>query len=124
GKAEAGLAHGRAGVGFALARWAEATGANRYRAATAKLMRFDLETKEVRAQSSLQRTSPVEIGSSLGWCCGWVGVGLAALRSAPNSIKIGTKDKARFRHIADEIIDFGVEGPLCLCHGALGRMEY
>ena len=26
--------------------------------------------------------------------------------------------------IADEIVRFGVEGPICLCHGALGQMEF
>jgi len=28
------------------------------------------------------------------------------------------------QRVADEIITFGIEGPLCLCHGALGHMDF
>src|SRR5665213_1319764 len=42
-KGDAGLAHGRAGIGFALSRWAEATGDNGFRATASELIRFDLE---------------------------------------------------------------------------------
>jgi lantibiotic modifying enzyme len=30
----------------------------------------------------------------------------------------------RFRRIANDIISAGTDGPLCLCHGALGYMDF
>jgi type 2 lantibiotic biosynthesis protein LanM len=124
-KADAGFAHGRAGIGFALSRWAEATGENGFGATVTALIRFDLEAIDA------MRLEPTELKqiserdpSHLGWCRGWLGAALASLQAKPTPESIKPNHNTRYQCIADEIIDFGVEGPLCLCHGALGHMEF
>jgi type 2 lantibiotic biosynthesis protein LanM len=124
-KADAGLAHGRAGIGFALSRWAEATGEDGFHATATELISFDLEAIDA------MRSEPPELKQThgrnaphLGWCRGWLGVALSALQAKLTPIMIKANDDAWFQRIADEIIGFGVEGPLCLCHGALGHMEF
>lgn len=123
--ADAGVAHGRSGIGFALARWAEATGADDFRASAAELIRFDLETIDaMRARSLPHEASPRRNASAIGWCRGWLGAALVALRAAPHAMAIGPDWPAWFQRIADEIVHSGVEGPLCLCHGAVGQMDF
>jgi type 2 lantibiotic biosynthesis protein LanM len=124
-KADAGLAHGRAGIGFALSRWAEATGENGVRATAAELIRFDLEAIDaLRSEPSELKHIRERNVPHLGWCRGSLGVALIALQAKPPLESIEPNHDAWFQLIADEIIGFGVEGPLCLCHGALGRMEF
>jgi type 2 lantibiotic biosynthesis protein LanM len=124
-KADAGLAHGRAGIGFALSRWAEATGDEGFHAPATDLIRFDLEAIDAMRPkpSGLNQLRERKV-PHLGWCRGSLGVALSVLQAKPVSDSIKPSQGAWFQRIADEIIDRGVEGPLCLCHGALARMEF
>ena len=121
---DAGIAHGRAGIGFALLRWAEATGEEGFRAAAVELIHLDLKAIDAGCSESpeLKHTGG-GYARHLGWCRGWTGAALAALQAKPTTTMMSETDHW-FRHIADEIIGFGIDGPLCLCHGALGHMEF
>jgi type 2 lantibiotic biosynthesis protein LanM len=124
-KADAGVAHGRAGIAFALSRWAEATGDEGFHAPATELIKFDLEaidamrSKPSEPSQLRERTMP-----HLSWCRGWLGAALIALETESTVESIKRSQGALFQRIADEILGFGVEGPLCLCHGALGHMEF
>jgi type 2 lantibiotic biosynthesis protein LanM len=122
--ADAGVAHGRAGIGFALSRWADSTGDEAFRAAAAELIRFDLEAIDARQSASTAFTQiPGWKDSHLGWCRGWLGAALMALQEPACGI-FGSGLDFRFRRIANDIISAGTDGPLCLCHGALGYMDF
>jgi type 2 lantibiotic biosynthesis protein LanM len=124
-KADAGVAYGRAGIGFALSRWAEVTGDDSFRADATELIRFDLEAIDTRRSESPELTATSGRNAShLGWCRGWLGAALVALQAKPPAMMIEPDQYFWFRRIADEIIGFGIDGPLCLCHGALGHMEF
>jgi type 2 lantibiotic biosynthesis protein LanM len=125
-KADAGLAHGRAGIGFALSCWADATGEDGFRATASELFRFDLEAIDTMLSESLEKKKQAheQNGSHLGWCRGWIGIALSTLQTKDVHMSMRENNAAWFRRIADEIISFGVEGPICLCHGALGQMEF
>jgi type 2 lantibiotic biosynthesis protein LanM len=122
---DAGVAHGRAGIGFALSRWAEATGDGGLGAIAAELIRFDLDAIDAMCSESFGLKAPRgRTAPQLSWCRGWLGAALVALQATPTAMMIEPDQDFRFRHIADEIIGFGIDGPSCLCHGALGHMEF
>jgi type 2 lantibiotic biosynthesis protein LanM len=123
-KADAGLAHGRAGIGFALWRWAEATGEDGFRETATELIRFDFEAIDAMRSEPSELQTRERTVPHLGWCRGWLGAALSVLQAKPAPESIKPNHGAWVQRIADEIIGFGVEGPLCLCHGALGRMEF
>jgi type 2 lantibiotic biosynthesis protein LanM len=117
---DAGLAHGRAGIGFALMRWATVTGDDAFRTAATRLCDFDTKTfEEVSPTAADPHRAP-----HLGWCRGWLGPALASLRNLKPGQPIAAEDASWFRLISEEIVTFGVDGPLCLCHGALGHLEF
>ena len=123
GTADAGIAHGRAGVALALLRWAEATGDAGYREAAARMIRLDWEAVDVRrTESSELAARRGRYGSDLGWCRGWLGTALVALQAGPG-FHVAPDQDQRIRRLGDDIVRFGVDGPLCLCHGALGHLE-
>jgi type 2 lantibiotic biosynthesis protein LanM len=117
-KADMGLAHGRAGIGFALARWAQTTGESDLAATAAQLFAFDQDA----AGEASDAGKPHDM-SRLGWCRGSLGIALGALQAEHMSGPGTPRDDGWVQRLADEIIGAGVEGPLCLCHGALGRWE-
>jgi lantibiotic modifying enzyme len=113
------VAHGRAGVAIALSRWAAAAREPTGCEIAAELIRFDVDAIDTRTDG--RAPSRGNNATHLGWCRGSLGVALAALQSEPG--RFGLR-KAWFRRIADDIIAGGVEGPLCLCHGVLGQLEF
>jgi lantibiotic modifying enzyme len=124
-KADAGLAHGRAGIGFALSRWGEATGENGFHATAIELIRFDLEAIDaLHAEPSELRAAREQNASHLGWCRGWLGAALVALQAKSSAMMMDLDQHTRFQRIANEIIGAGIDGPLCPCHGALGHLEF
>ena len=124
-KADAGLAHGRAGIGFALLRWAAASGEDGLRATAAELIRFDLEAIDAMLLEPPElKQEDKRKASHLGWCRGWLGAALGLLQADPKAILVKENNVAWFQRVADEIINSDVEGPICLCHGALGHMEF
>jgi type 2 lantibiotic biosynthesis protein LanM len=123
--ADAGLAHGRAGIGFALSRWADLTGDEESRAIAAELIGFDLDAIDTR-QSASNASTQISgwKDAHLGWCRGWLGAALMALQARPTARILCSGLDFHFGRIADDIISGGTDGPLCLCHGALGHMDF
>lgn len=121
-KADAGVAHGRAGIGFALARWDAATGAHAYDDAARRLIGFDVEAFDDTAPkpSASQEAHALE-GDRLGWCRGLLGIALMTLQSKSAHV---VSDSVWLEAAAAEVIAGGCDGPLCLCHGALGQLEF
>lgn len=121
-QADAGVAHGRGGIGFALSRWARASGDNSYDEIAGRLIRFDMEAIDnVEPQASAHEQAQGHDEPRLGWCRGVLGIALMALQPRTVQFDLST---AWFEDIADDIIANGADGPLCLCHGALGRLEF
>jgi type 2 lantibiotic biosynthesis protein LanM len=121
-QADVGVAHGRAGIGFALSRWASASGENSCGETAGRLIRSDVEAIEKPApEKSAYDQAQGHNEPRLGWCRGVLGIALLALQGKNVHIGLGT---AWFEDIADDIIANGTDGPLCLCHGALGQLEF
>ncbi|MBO4205976.1 type 2 lanthipeptide synthetase LanM family protein [Micromonospora echinofusca] len=101
-----GFAFGQAGVGWALLRYATATGQQRYADRGLDLLRDAADLARLRGHS---------------WCQGWPGVGLALLDGAGSTTDLWTAT------LIDRTVDAVLpSGPLpnhSLCHGELGRLE-
>jgi lantibiotic modifying enzyme len=113
---DCGLAHGRAGLGYALARWAQATG-NRDSLTQAKwLLRSDLRAS-ARARS--RDDGPSDETPMLAWCRGGLGVAWALL-------SLGLSPGAVTQAIADVSTNGRQrgDGALCPCHGLLGVVDF
>ncbi|MEZ3144708.1 lanthionine synthetase LanC family protein [Halobaculum sp. MBLA0143] len=119
GVAAAGFAHGSAGVGYALARLAAATGDRRYAEAAADALlfeasRFDDETVQWASGPSHSRH-----GVGEGWCWGRPGHALARVAAAdlvetlPNRVV----DRGRRGVAAVGTTDYDND---TLCHGTFG----
>jgi lantibiotic modifying enzyme len=113
---EAGLAHGKAGVALALARWSEISGARDAKKAALALLREDLHS----------RPSEIAPGGHdgrrmLAWCRGGVGTALAAMRLG---LPVRRETEKLLRSITGRMT--GIEGDyaLCLCHGLFGILEF
>ena len=63
---ETGVSHGRAGAGFALLRWAEATGETKFRVAGEGLLRRDIKINEAARKNATH--------NSISWCRGGLGI--------------------------------------------------
>jgi type 2 lantibiotic biosynthesis protein LanM len=113
---DCGLAHGRAGLGYALARWAQAA-ADRECLARAKwLLRTDFNTgANARARGNALGDGP----TMLAWCRGGLGAAwaLLSLRLSPSAVT---------RVIANVSSDARPrgQGALCPCHGLLGVTDF
>jgi type 2 lantibiotic biosynthesis protein LanM len=121
---DAGLAHGRAGIGFALSRWAKATGDNIFRATAMGLIRFDLKTMNaMHLETSKLHQLNRKGAFDLRWCRGVLGVALAIIDNLPKRSSRGKWYDTLLNRTIDEIVNSGVNGPICLCHGVLGHFE-
>ena len=112
---DCGLAHGKAGVGYALARWAQVV-ADRECLAQAKwLLRTDLKVSaNARARRRLG-----DGPAMLAWCRGGLGATWALL-------SLGLSPSAVTRAIVDVSTDARPrgQGALCPCHGLLGVTDF
>jgi type 2 lantibiotic biosynthesis protein LanM len=118
----AGLSHGEAGAGFALLRWAEATGEAHYRAAGEGLVRKDFAKREFLRRSSSLVENANSLIDPLGWCKGSLGIAMAALGAAPSMMDLFEENWPK--EITEAIVNDRTTGCLCLCHGVLGRLEF
>jgi len=119
-ESQTGLAHGRAGPGLALLRWAESTGEAHFKAAGEVLIAKDLAIMETARRNS---TNPTAIrGDPVGWCRGSLGIAIAALAARPPVANLF--DVSWAKGVAKEMVCSRPSRPLCLCHGALGRLEF
>lgn len=73
-----GFAHGAAGVGYALARLADATGDDRFRDAALETIAFENEQYDPASGDWAGRSERAD-GTVDGWCDGRTGIGLARL---------------------------------------------
>jgi type 2 lantibiotic biosynthesis protein LanM len=119
---ETGLAHGRAGAALALFRWAETTGEARFRTAGEDLVRKDFAIMEASRRNASATNAAEHPADYLGWCRGGVGIAMAALATHPPVI--GLFDATWAKGLAQEMARSRPSRPLCLCHGALGRLEF
>ena len=117
---EAGLAHGRAGIGLALARWARLRQCDRDFEAACELLEADLASAAAALGGELVREKAHDGRTMAAWCRGGVGVALAAIR-------VGRPQLAAVQDLVGAVAGMlaRAEGAaLCLCHGALGVLEF
>ncbi|MFI4975049.1 MAG: type 2 lanthipeptide synthetase LanM family protein [Caulobacterales bacterium] len=118
---DAGLAHGRAGVGFAMARFAQADGDAKGFERGLALIRADLATAEAARGRAASPDADDNGPAMLAWCRGGAGAALAAIR-------LGRPERdateSLIRRIAQSLADGGDGAALCACHGALGVLEF
>ena len=116
GRGDAGLAHGKAGVGFALARWAAATNDAASLNAASRLISAD-----IRAAGRARRPPGGDRSGVLAWCRGGVGVAQASLhlggKASPSTTRL-------VGELAGDRSWLGGRTPLCPCHGLLGMLEF
>jgi len=118
-EADAGIAHGKAGIGFALLRWAEASGDERARTIGIDLLRADLDVV-FQSDNGQAIVGATEDRSS--WCRGAPGVALAGLRGGVALVDRDLLERCRW--LADELVARKSASALCPCHGALGVLEF
>ena len=120
GPEEAGLAHGRAGIGLALARWARQGGRELEFEAACGLLAADLASAEAVRDGEQPALSEHDGRSMAAWCRGGLGVALAGLR-------LGRPQPAAVRALVKAVSALETRGEgaaLCLCHGSLGVQEF
>jgi lantibiotic modifying enzyme len=112
-----GVAHGRAGIGFALARFALDTGNTRLLARGTSLIRSDADRGKV---SHSDETRVVE-RMSLAWCRGAAGRELALLRLD----QANASATSRLVEVCLQDLKWRKsDPPLCLCHGLAGCLDF
>jgi lantibiotic modifying enzyme len=119
-QAEAGLAHGRAGVGLAMARWAMIHERSGDFDAAYDLLLSDLATAAEVRRGDVPPANDHDGRSMTAWCRGGMGVALAAIR-------LGRPQKSGTRDMVEAIESFLLDreaAALCPCHGALGMLEF
>ncbi len=118
--AEAGLAHGRAGIGLSLARWAACQNDTAGFDSAFILMEADLSEAAAARRGNMTPIIEHDGRAMIAWCRGGIGVALAAIRLG-RPLLPETRDLVET--IADRLeADDGAA--LCFCHGALGLLEF
>jgi lantibiotic modifying enzyme len=120
-----GFAHGAAGVSWALARLASATGGDAFRATAREAMEYERSLFSSTASNwpDLRDSVRAPDGSprfSVSWCHGAPGIGLARLGMG------GDRDDvvdAEVRAAVTATLLAGLGGNHSLCHGTLGNLE-
>ncbi|HEX6204028.1 MAG TPA: type 2 lanthipeptide synthetase LanM family protein, partial [Thermoanaerobaculia bacterium] len=126
-----GFSHGTSGIAWALARLAAATGDERFRDAAAAGFRYERSRWLPEAGNWLDAEDPEQTGqhrreggekaTSMAWCYGAPGIGLARLGSlAVVDEPLVREDLARAL-AATRRRGFGFNH--CLCHGDLGNLD-
>lgn len=122
---DAGVAHGRAGLAFALRRWQAMANETSHRPEYRIALDIDLATIERRAiRLAKRKTSDAADLSTIGWCRGWLGIGLAMLNQKGRLNADRGEAGILSRKIANEIIKKHNIGRPNYCHGALGHLEF
>ena len=119
----AGLAHGQAGIAWALLEAATITEDERYRSTACEALAYEraLFDPEVGNWRDMRNWTGDPDGPIVAWCHGAAGIGLARLACAPH---IG------YAEVSDEIetalattVRDGFGTSHCQCHGDLGNLE-
>ncbi len=113
-----GLAHGETGVALALARWAAASGDDDARKQAETLFTRDFDRL---AALEAARTSPTAASNATSWCRGMIGLHAAARSAEMLPTRFTAASTA---DLVRKSVEESATGALCLCHGALGQLEY
>ena len=117
---DAGMGHGKAGIGFALAQWAKSGGDEPARERGLALIRSDLEVSRSARLGARLGWDDEDGRAMLAWCRGGLGAAHAALQLGhPAMADSETLIRAVALRMSAEI-----EIPMCPCHGALGILEF
>jgi class II lanthipeptide synthase len=110
---DAGLAHGRAGIGLARLRWVEVSGVSGRKDALAYL------TGDMKIRTNVR--SKRDGRAMIAWCRGAVGTALAASRL---HLLERTAAATIVGAITQRVAGIRGDYALCLCHGLFGLMEF
>jgi type 2 lantibiotic biosynthesis protein LanM len=114
--AEAGLAHGCAGLGFALTRHGQACAD----AAAGETGRALIARDLAEVEAFMASPDDLDSRGMLAWCRGGLGAALAAINIKYPPAQLG----ALVARVAADLAAPAGGAALCLCHGALGVMEF
>ncbi len=121
---DAGLAHGKSGIGLATVRWLDAIGDTDRRDAQLALSTKDLKSAvgKQRQHSGSDTAHGIHDGRDMiAWCRGAVGTSLAAFR-----LRMPVRRTAEIlvASITQRLSDAPGDHALCLCHGLFGITEF
>ncbi|MFI4934448.1 MAG: type 2 lanthipeptide synthetase LanM [Caulobacterales bacterium] len=118
---DAGLAHGRAGIGLAMARLAEQRADDRAFKRALTLIAADVKLAERARRAEIPALDADDGRTMIAWCRGGLGATLAMMR-------LGAAARPQARRIVDTVaagLSAGtLSAALCPCHGALGMLEF
>jgi type 2 lantibiotic biosynthesis protein LanM len=116
-----GFAHGATGIGWALAKLGAAAAEPRYIAAAEAAFRFEESLFDQDEQNWLDLRMLPGTRSSVAWCHGCVGIGLAHLDLDPALSDAAARAVVERAARATDRLSFGWNR--CACHGDVGAWE-
>ncbi|HJV08496.1 MAG TPA: type 2 lanthipeptide synthetase LanM, partial [Acidimicrobiales bacterium] len=119
-----GLSHGTAGIAWALAELASATGDRRFLRAANRALAYEARHFDTTAQNwpDLRDEAGANGASSMAWCHGAPGVGMARLMSRGHGLdEVALDADVAVALATTDTHGFGISH--CLCHGDLGNAE-
>jgi type 2 lantibiotic biosynthesis protein LanM len=120
-----GFSHGTAGIAWALARLAHASGEERFREAARGALRYERSWFNPGRDNWPDLRESHRSGDAPGflyaWCHGAPGIGLGRIGTLPYLDDSAMRDEIRAAARATLAEGFG--GSQCLCHGDLGNLE-
>jgi hypothetical protein len=120
GIALGGMAHGAAGIVYALARVAALTGDRTLLEAAGNGLRFERSQFDP-ALGNWRDLRPDTEGAMVAWCHGAVGIGAARL--AMLDLVRGLRIEDEVRLAASAVLATSVGSNHCLCHGDVGNLD-
>lgn len=124
GRRLSGFAHGSAGIGAALARYAHAQGDVDCLALAMEALQYERAAYEARGRRWYDLNDDLDDdgqGDTYSWCHGAPGVGLARLLWPESSRDAAWHDETL--HCVEKTLTEGFAGGHCLCHGQFGNLE-
>jgi lantibiotic modifying enzyme len=116
-----GFAHGVTGIGWALAKLAGETGADRYEQTAQAAFAFESALFDEEEQNYLDLRLLQGARTAAAWCHGSVGIGLAHLDLDPEVANPSTRQI--LRRTAAATWRLGLGWSHCTCHGDFGAWE-
>jgi type 2 lantibiotic biosynthesis protein LanM len=117
-----GFAHGATGIGWALAKLGAAAAEPRYIEAAAAAFRFEESLFDEEEQNWLDLRMLQGTTSSVAWCHGCVGIGLAHVDLDPTLSDPAARAVVERAARATDRLSFGWNR--CACHGDVGAWEF
>lgn len=117
-----GFAHGASGVGWALAKLAQASGETRFAEMSAAALAFEDSLFDAQEQNWLDLRGLGGDKAAAAWCHGAVGIGLALTDLHPGLADAGVRSKLRVA--AETTWRCGMGLNHGVCHGDMGAWEW